>query len=97
MTCMTSACSVEASPSEVDAGADMTLKGKVACSPAGDLRGQTLLIMDQDGALAESVSAQRIRRRDQRDECVRDQGAGQARGLYLVGRVPGLYNGRHFT
>ena len=56
MTCMTSACSVEASPSEVDAGADMTLKGKVACSPAGDLQGQTLLIMDQDGALAESVA-----------------------------------------
>ena len=48
-------CSVEASPSEVDAGADLTLKGKVACSPAGDLRGTTLLIMDQDGALAESV------------------------------------------
>ena len=48
-------CSVEASPSEVDAGADMTLKGKVACSPARDLRGETLLIMDQDGALAKSV------------------------------------------
>ena len=51
----TSACNVEASPSEVDAGADMTLRGKVSCSPAGDLRGKTLLIMDQDGALAESV------------------------------------------
>ena len=50
-----SACSVEASPSEVDAGADMTLKGKVSCSPAGDLRGKTLLVMDQDGALAESI------------------------------------------
>ncbi len=49
------ACSVEASPSEVDAGADLTLKGKVTCSPAGDLRGTTLLIMDQDGALAESI------------------------------------------
>ena len=48
-------CSVEVSPSEVDAGADMTLKGKVSCSPAGDLRGTTLLIRDQDGALAESV------------------------------------------
>ncbi len=54
ITC-TIACSVEASSSEVDAGADMTLKGKVVCSPAGDLRGQTLLIMDQDGALAASV------------------------------------------
>jgi len=49
------AVSVEASPSEVDAGADLTLKGKVSCSPAGDLRGTTLLIMDQDGTLAESV------------------------------------------
>jgi len=49
------ACSVEASPSEVDAGADLTLKGKVACSPAGDLRGESLRIMDQDGALVVSV------------------------------------------
>ncbi len=55
MTGKISACSVEASPSEVDAGSDMTLRGKVSCSPAGDLRGKTLLIMDQDGALAESV------------------------------------------
>jgi hypothetical protein len=55
MTCKISMCSVEASPSEVDAGADLILKGKVLCSPAGDLRGTTLLIMDQDGALAESV------------------------------------------
>ncbi len=55
MTRKISACSVEVSPSEVDAGADMTLKGKVSCSPAGDLRGKTLLIKDQDGALAESV------------------------------------------
>ncbi len=49
------ACSVEASPSEVDAGADLTLKGKVSCSPAADLCGESLLIMDQDGALAVSV------------------------------------------
>ena len=55
MTRTISACSVEVSPSEVDAGADMTLKGKVSCSPAGDLRGKTLLIKDQDGAVAESV------------------------------------------
>jgi len=48
-------CSVEVSPSEVDAGADMTLKGKVACSTAADLRGQALEIRDQDGALAESI------------------------------------------
>ena len=50
-----SACSVEVSPSEVDAGVDMTLKGKVSCSPAGDLRGTTLLIEDKDGALAERI------------------------------------------
>ena len=55
MTRKISACGVEVSPSEVDAGGDMTLKGKVSCSPAGDLRGKTLLIMDQDGALAESM------------------------------------------
>ena len=50
-----SACSIEVSPSEVDAGADMTLKGKVWCSPAGDLRGTTLLIKDQDGALVRNL------------------------------------------
>ena len=50
-----SACSVEVSPSEVDAGADMTLKGKVLCSPAADLRGTTLLVKDQDGAWAQSI------------------------------------------
>ena len=55
ITCKISTCSVEASPREVDAGADITLKGKVSCSPAEDLRGETLLIMDQDGALAESI------------------------------------------
>ena len=55
MTRTVCVCSVEVSPSEVDAGADMTLKGKVACAPAGDLRGTTLLIKDQDGALTESV------------------------------------------
>ena len=50
-----SGLSCEVSPSEVDAGADLTLKGKVSCSPAEDLRGKTLLIKDQDGALAESI------------------------------------------
>ena len=52
---MTCEISVEASPRDVDAGADMTLKGKVVCSPPGDLRGHTLLIMNQDGALVGSV------------------------------------------
>jgi hypothetical protein len=51
-------CSVEltsANSSEVDAGADMTLQGKLSCSPAADLRGNTLLIKDQDGATVESI------------------------------------------
>lgn len=48
-------CSAEVSPSEVDAGADMTLTGKVLCSPVGDLRGATLLVKDQDGALVHSI------------------------------------------
>ena len=46
---------VEVSPSEVDAGADTTLQGKVSCSPPGDLRGKTLLIKDQDGASVKSI------------------------------------------
>ncbi len=50
-----SACSVDVSPSEVDAGAEMTLKGKVLCSPAGDLRGTHLLVKDQDGAWAQRI------------------------------------------
>ena len=40
------------SPSEVDAGADMILQAKVACSPAADLRGESVLLKDHDGALA---------------------------------------------
>jgi len=55
MTRRISACSVEVSPREVDAGADMTLNGKVSCSPAADLRGSKLLIKDQDGAVAASI------------------------------------------
>ena len=45
-------CRVEVSPSEVDAGADMILQAKVACSPAADLRGESVLLKDHDGALA---------------------------------------------
>ena len=48
-------CSVELSSSQVDADADITLKGRVSYSPAVDLRGRTLLIKDQDGALAQSI------------------------------------------
>ena len=47
--------SCEVSPSEVDAGADLTLQGKVSYSPAKDLRGKTLLIKDQNGTLAKSI------------------------------------------
>ena len=43
------------SPDVVDAGAEMTLQGKVTCSPACDLRGHTLLVKDQAGADAVSV------------------------------------------
>jgi hypothetical protein len=43
-------CAVDVSPGVVDAGADVTLQGKVSCSPACDLRGHTLLIKDQTGA-----------------------------------------------
>jgi len=51
MTPGISACSVEVSPSEVDAGADMTLEFTMTCTPAADLRGRTLLIKDQNDAL----------------------------------------------
>jgi hypothetical protein len=43
-------CAVDVSPDVVDAGAEMTLRGKVSCSPACDLRGHTLLVKDQAGA-----------------------------------------------
>jgi hypothetical protein len=48
-------CAVDVSPDVVDAGAEMTLQGKVSCSPACDLRGHTLLVKDQAGADAGSV------------------------------------------
>ena len=48
-------CAVDASPDVVDAGADITLQGKVACSPACDLRGHTLWIKDHAGLDACSV------------------------------------------
>ena len=44
------ACSVEFAPDEVDAGGELTLGCKVSCDPTADLRGQTLLIKDQDDA-----------------------------------------------
>jgi len=43
-------CAVEVSPDIVDAGAELTLRGKVSCSPGCDLRGHALLVKDQAGA-----------------------------------------------
>ena len=48
-------CAVDVSPRVVDAGAEVTLQGKVSCSPACDLRQHTLLIKDQTGANAGRV------------------------------------------
>lgn len=45
----TGVCSVEVSPGEVDAGADLTIKGRASCLPPEDFRGRTLLIKDQNG------------------------------------------------
>ena len=41
---------VDVSPDVVDAGAEVTVRGKVSCVPACDLRGHALLIKDQTGA-----------------------------------------------
>jgi hypothetical protein len=48
-------CTVEVSPGVVDAETEVTLQGKVSCSPACDLRGHTLLVKDQTGADAVRV------------------------------------------
>jgi hypothetical protein len=48
-------CAVDVSPDVVDAGAELTLRGKVSCSPPCDLRGHTLLIKDHAGAEAARV------------------------------------------
>jgi hypothetical protein len=48
-------CAVDVSPDVVDAGAEMTLRGRVSCSPVCDLRGHTLLVKDESGADAGSV------------------------------------------
>jgi hypothetical protein len=48
-------CSVEVSASDVDAGTDIVLEGKVSCALGADLGGQTLVIKEQDGALLQSV------------------------------------------
>jgi len=43
-------CAVDVSPGVVDAGAELTLRARVSCSPACDLAGHTLLVTDQAGA-----------------------------------------------
>jgi len=42
-------CAVEVSPSEVDAGAELTVRALVSCTYGCDLRGQTVSIRNQDG------------------------------------------------
>ena len=61
-------CVVDVSPEVVDAGAEMTLRGKVSCAPACDLRGHTLLVKDQRGADAGSIRAHRVRWQDKRNQ-----------------------------
>ena len=48
-------CAVHVFPDVVDAGAAITLQGKVSCAPACDRRGHPLLIKDQAGADRGSV------------------------------------------
>src|ERR687888_2516044 len=56
-------CAVEILPDVVDAGAEMTLRANVSCSPACDLRGHTLLVKDETGS-----DAGRIELTDLEDE-----------------------------
>jgi hypothetical protein len=42
------ACAVQVSPSEVDAGAELTFTGRVSCPHGCDLRGQSISIRNQD-------------------------------------------------
>ena len=49
----TNGCMLEASPSQVDSGAELTLKGKVVCPSVEDLRGQDIQVIDQKGSLVE--------------------------------------------
>ncbi len=48
-------CTVEASPSEVDAGAELTVTARVSCPHGCDLRGQSVRIRNQDDAELASV------------------------------------------
>ena len=51
-----SACRIEVSPREVDAGGDLTLKGQVFLSSAADRQGRSVLIEDHDGGLVETIA-----------------------------------------
>jgi hypothetical protein len=48
-------CAVDVSPGVVDAGAEMTLRGNVSCSPLCDLRGYSLIVKDHAGAEAARI------------------------------------------
>ena len=88
-------CAVDVSPDVVDAGAEMTLRGKVSCSPACDLRGHTLLIKDQAGADAGSIELTEFDgETNETNEFVVK--APVSRGIHVVGRVSGSREGRHF-
>jgi hypothetical protein len=65
------ACSVEVTPTEVDAGAELTLRGRASCSPAADLRGRIFLIEDDTGATVKSVELTEFEdETNATDECV---------------------------
>lgn len=55
MTHTISSLMVEVSPEEVDAAAQLTVRVRVSCFPALDLRGQALLIKDHSGAVVGSA------------------------------------------
>lgn len=46
---------VDINSGEIEAGADIRLEAVLSCTPAEDLRGQVLLLKDQDGELVTSV------------------------------------------
>ncbi len=65
------ACSVEVTPSEVDAGAELTLVGRASCSPAKDLRGYKFLIQDHARATVQSIELTEFDgENNQTEECV---------------------------
>jgi hypothetical protein len=53
-------CAIDISPGVVDAGAEITLHGRVSCTPPCDLRGHTLLIKNQSGDDAGTIELTRF-------------------------------------